>query len=265
MNFEHHRLHHGPEHGENQSREHALRHAERAIRHRDRDRSRGNPGRRHEFDFGNGGEFWGGLGPGRHGGHGGHVGHGEHGDRRERLERGLLRYIILDVLKDGPMHGYEIIKRLEEGTGNQYAPSPGTLYPTLQYLDDLGFIKADQGTERKTYNLTDEGKAELEGHAEVVKHFWGRFADRTPDDVSRHELRFLHDALNDLVRTVRTGVHSVMSGGDPDTIRRIRQSLEKSQNKLREIIANGTDRVDEQEEAETGAETTSQRREPSEF
>ena len=143
------------------------------------------------------------------------------------------------MLKDGPKHGYEVIKQLEEKTGGQYSPSPGTLYPTLQYLDDLGLVRADQETERKTYHLTDEGRAELEGHAEMVKHFWSRFDDHTPLGASRHEMGFLHDALHDLVRTARSGVHTVMQGGNPDTLRQIRRALEQCQNELREIIARG--------------------------
>src|SRR5262245_37807364 len=56
--------------------------------------------------------------------------------RREPMERGVLRYLILDALVDGPKHGYEVIKRLEERTEGEYAPSPGTVYPTLQLLED---------------------------------------------------------------------------------------------------------------------------------
>src|SRR5437588_12779767 len=85
-------------------------------------------GGREYFRHGGGGRGRGPFG-GRHGGWGGPGGPPWHG-MRERLERGLLRYVILDVLSDGPKHGYEIIKRLEERTGGRYAPSPGTLYPT---------------------------------------------------------------------------------------------------------------------------------------
>jgi DNA-binding PadR family transcriptional regulator len=190
---------------------------------------------------------------GRWGGAGfwGRGSHGEPGGRKDRLERGLLRYIILDVLRDGPKHGYDIIKQLEERTRGQYAPSPGTLYPTLQYLDDLGLVRADQEGDRKTYQLTNEGRAELEGHAEHVEHFWSRFADHTPDNVSRHELKFLHDALHDVIRTVRGGVHSVMHGGDPDTLRHVRMVLEKCQNEVREIIARGASAQSSGQEAYT--------------
>src|SRR5437867_745731 len=69
----------------------------------------GHHGMRH---FGGGRGGWGGhgRGPGGHGGHGGFGG-------RDRLERGLLRYVILDLLRDGPRHGYEIMKQVEERTG----------------------------------------------------------------------------------------------------------------------------------------------------
>ena len=67
----------------------------------------------------------------------------EHGPgRRERMERGVLRYLILDALADGPKHGYEVIKRLEERTHGEYIPSPGTVYPTLQLLGDQGLVRA---------------------------------------------------------------------------------------------------------------------------
>src|SRR3982074_1418623 len=97
------------------------------------------------------------LGGGRDGMDGsaaGGRGHGGHGGR-ERLERGMLRYVILYVLRDGPKHGYEVIKHLEERTGGFYSPSPGTLYPTLQYMEDLGLVKSDQDEGRRVYQLTD--------------------------------------------------------------------------------------------------------------
>lgn len=237
---------------------HGLAHAMWRHAQHGRGRWRGGHGRKREFGFGEGPGSWGGP---PHGGHGGPDGIG--GRHRERLERGLLRYIILDILKDGPRHGYEVIKQLEEKTGGQYAPSPGTLYPTLQYLDDLGLVRADQETERKTYHLTDAGRSELEGHAELVKHFWTRFDDRTPAGVSKHEIEFLHDALHDLRRTTHSGVHMVMQGGNPDTLRKIRRALEQCQNDLREIIASGASGQNPM--PETGKEGASPRQDPSEF
>jgi DNA-binding PadR family transcriptional regulator len=182
--------------------------------------------------------FFGNRGHGRGGGHFGGIPGGGHGGR-ERLERGILRYVILHVLRDGPKHGYEIIKHLEEKTGGLYSPSPGTLYPTLQYLDDLGLVRSDQKDGRRVYELTDSGRAELEEHLAQAEGFWNRFRDRTPPGAGGYELNFLEDALHDLARTVRGGLRNVAYGGDPETIRRVRLALERCQNEVREIISQG--------------------------
>jgi DNA-binding PadR family transcriptional regulator len=217
-----------------------------------------------------------GFGPFGHAGHGGHGGHnwrnrwhGRGGDRdwrgffggegnpwwegqqwgswfgggpgggRERLERGTLRYIIMDVLKDGPKHGYEIIKQLEERTQGIYSPSPGTLYPTLQLLEDQGIVRSDQESDRRVYHLTDSGHAELDKNAALVEGFWARFRERTPSGPNLHEMKFAGDALKDLLRTVGGGMRNAVLSGDPDTVRKIRLALERCQNEIREIIAQG--------------------------
>ena len=181
-----------------------------------------------------GGEQW--RGP--FGGHwGGHQGGGPGG--RERLERGMLRHVILDVLRDGPHHGYEIIKQVEERTGGRYSPSPGTLYPTLQYLDDLGLVRSDQQDGRRVYQLTDEGRVELDEHSAQAEGFWARFQDHTPPGMGRYEANFLEDTLNDLMRTVRRGLQGAIYSGDQETVRRARTALERCQNEIRDIIAEG--------------------------
>jgi DNA-binding PadR family transcriptional regulator len=186
---------------------------------------RGGPGGNWEdFFSGMGSWFWG----GRQGGFGG---------GRERLERGLLRYIILDVLKDGPKHGYEIIKQLEERTQGRYSPSPGTLYPTLQYLEDLGLVRSQQEEDKKTYSLTDSGHAELDKQHNTVENFWSRFQYHGPSGESMHELRFAGDTVKDLFRTLAGGLQSGVLMEDPEAVRKIRQVLERSQNEIREIIA----------------------------
>jgi DNA-binding PadR family transcriptional regulator len=181
-----------------------------------------------------------GRGPrgGRGGPHGGPRGgpHGGPGDGG-RARRGALRYVLLDALRDGPKHGYEIIKAFEERTQGQYGPSPGTVYPTLQYLEELGLVRADQTTERRVYHLTDAGRADLETHADEVKAFWADFGGAVYSSTSRHEIGFLHHEMEDLVRTVRFGVRSVIERDDPETIRRVRQAVEQCKNEVRRIIS----------------------------
>ncbi len=151
----------------------------------------------------------------------------------------MLRYVILSVLRDGPKHGYEIIKQLEERTQGRYSPSPGTLYPTLQYLEDLELVQSNQEEGRRVYQLTDKGKSELDEHSDLADGFWSRFSDHTPPGAALHEVNFLRDALNDLTRTVGGSLRSAIFNGDVETIRRIRLALESCQNQVREIIAQG--------------------------
>jgi len=159
---------------------------------------------------------------------------GDHsGGPRGRARRGEARYVLLDALRDGPKHGYEIIKALEERSAGRYAPSPGTVYPTMQSLEDQGLVRADQEAERRVYALTEEGRAALEGHAADLADFWGRFAAPAASDAAPPEVGFLRDALDDLARTVWRG----LGGQDAETVGRVRQAVEQCQNAVREILA----------------------------
>jgi len=156
---------------------------------------------------------------------------------RERLERGTLRFIIMDVLKDSPKHGYEIIKQLEERTHGAYSPSPGTLYPTLQLLEDQGIVHSDQESDRRVYNLTEAGRAELDRNAGLVASFWSRFEERQPSRPDMYELKFAADAMKDLLRTLAIGLRTGAFMNNPETVRKVRQALERCQNEIREIIS----------------------------
>ena len=88
------------------------------------------------------------------------------GGRKQRrgqwFESGDMKYVILKLLAKRPMHGYEVMKALEEETHGCYKPSPGTVYPTLQWLEDEGLVKADTADGKKVYAITDSGRAFLE-------------------------------------------------------------------------------------------------------
>ncbi len=111
---------------------------------------------------------FGGRGPGRGGGHGpgagrGHgLGHG-HGHGKgpwSRARRGDVRAAILLALADEPMHGYQIMQRLEERSGGAWRPSPGSVYPTLQLLEDQGLIRGEEADGRRVVSLTETGAKE---------------------------------------------------------------------------------------------------------
>ena len=93
------------------------------------------------------------------------------------FEQGDLRYVVLRLLEEKPRHGYEIIKTLEERFGGAYAPSPGTVYPTLQLLEDLGYARVVPGPDgKKVYEITDQGRAHLAENRETVDNIFDRIA-----------------------------------------------------------------------------------------
>src|SRR4030066_837748 len=71
--------------------------------------------------------------------------------------KGDLKYIILDLLKEKPRYGYEIIRDLEERSHGFYTPSPGVVYPTLQMLEEMGYASAAERDGKKIYTITEEG------------------------------------------------------------------------------------------------------------
>ena len=107
------------------------------MRHVHRERGQGR-----EFGFGQGGP-------------GGHRG------GRGRMRRGDTRFALLSALTEGPGHGYELIQRLEERTGGRWKPSPGSVYPTLQLLEETGLVRSEQRDDKRVYEITEAGQAAL--------------------------------------------------------------------------------------------------------
>ncbi len=84
------------------------------------------------------------------------------------LAQGDLRLIALAFIAEAPRHGYEIIKLVEEKTGDWYSPSPGTVYPTLTYLEEAGYVTAAAEGSKKLYTITDEGRAFLTANRPIA-------------------------------------------------------------------------------------------------
>ncbi|WP_439593395.1 PadR family transcriptional regulator [Microbacterium sp.] len=82
-----------------------------------------------------------------------------------RMAKGDVRAAVLTLLAEAPMHGYQIIREIEERSGGSWKPSPGSVYPTLQLLTDEGLITASESDGRKTYSLTVEGRAVVDADA----------------------------------------------------------------------------------------------------
>lgn len=85
--------------------------------------------------------------------------------RRRMFDAGELRHTLLLLMEGGERHGYDLIREIEGLTGGAYAPSPGTIYPTLTLLEELGHVeaKASEGS-RRLFAITPDGAAHLSAH-----------------------------------------------------------------------------------------------------
>jgi DNA-binding PadR family transcriptional regulator len=114
----------------------------------------------------------------RHGFGGGR--HGRGGDDMRRagrmLAHGDLRLLALALIAEQPRHGYEIIKQLEDKTGGWYSPSPGVVYPTLTWLEEVGYVTAQADGAKRLYGITAEGWVHLEQNRAFVDAVLERLA-----------------------------------------------------------------------------------------
>ena len=122
-----------------------------------------------------------------------------HGRGRHRVRRGDVRSAILALLDDRPMHGYEMIQELEERTGGRWTPSAGSIYPTLQLLEDEGLVTAEEVDGRKVYSLTDSGKEAVPERTEGGRP-WEQGDEDSPRFEARKELFKLMGAAKQLGR-----------------------------------------------------------------
>ncbi len=110
--------------------------------------------------------------------------------RRRRwrwFERGDLKFAILALIAEKPMHGYEVMQALEEESAGSYKASPGSVYPTLQLLEDQGHLTSEDYGGRKVYSITDTGREYLSDNRDHVKRIFDRvaqFGDRLGRDMS---------------------------------------------------------------------------------
>ncbi|MEU6850294.1 PadR family transcriptional regulator [Actinacidiphila alni] len=99
------------------------------------------------------------------------------GGPRGRARRGDVRASILALLKDRPMHGYEMIQEIADRSGGAWKPSPGSVYPTLQLLEDEGLISSASEGGKKLFTLTDSGRTEADAGPEAPWEDAGRGVD----------------------------------------------------------------------------------------
>lgn len=90
--------------------------------------------------------------------------------------QGDLKLLALALIAEQPRHGYEIIKLIEEKTNGWYSPSPGVIYPTLTYLEEVGYLASESEGSKKRYQITPEGESYLKSNRDIVDVVLDRLA-----------------------------------------------------------------------------------------
>ncbi len=167
-----------------------------------------------------------GHGPGCGRGHG--RGHGHGRGPWSRARRGDVRAAILIALTEEPMHGYQIMQRLEERSGGAWRPSPGSVYPTLQLLEDQGLIKGEEAEGKRVFSLTEAGAGEAAGAKERLGDSpWGA-------EGGEQDPRF---ALRQAVFQLGAAVKQVGMAGSSDDVQKALEILRESRKRIYALLA----------------------------
>ncbi len=145
--------------------------------------------------------------------------------RGQMFESGEVKFVILRLLREKPRHGYEIMKALEERMGGHYSPSAGTVYPTLQMLEDQGYVRAVETEGRKVYHITPEGERFLEEHRDRLDDIFDRVRD-TLRDIAGGSMGELNSAFARLARV--TYGRAWRRGPDHPSILRVVEILRRA-------------------------------------
>ena len=149
------------------------------------------------------------------------------------FESGELRLVLLKLIADEPRHGYDLIRAIEELTAGEYAPSPGVIYPTLTLLQDMGLIEEAPGEgPRKSFQVTDEGRAHLEERAEEVEALFDRLRDLAP-----REGHSAGPAIGRAVKNLMTALrHRIGRDGlDDDLLHEIAAILDEAAQRIERV------------------------------
>jgi DNA-binding PadR family transcriptional regulator len=156
---------------------------------------------------------------------------GRRARRGQWFESGDMKYVILKLLATRSMHGYEVMKALEEETRGCYKPSPGTVYPTLQWLEDEGLVTAETVEGKKVYAITDAGRKFLETNKSTVEDIFERITG-TIDQLFSEPMPEVNRAIGKVVAQAYRAAWRL--GKDDEKKRKISEILERA---TREIEA----------------------------
>ncbi len=143
-----------------------------------------------------------------------------------RTRRGDMRPIILAMLKTNPMHGYEIISKLEEKSYGMWRPSAGSVYPNLQLLEDQDLVTSTEQGGKKIYSLTEDGKKEAEHAGEEIKRVW--------EHKTAHAKKFMELKV-DLSKSMDL-IHQIMMQDSEEKTLQLKALIKATNDKLETLL-----------------------------
>lgn len=146
---------------------------------------------------------------------------------------GEVRLALLSLLSESPQHGYQLMRGLEDRSGGVYKASPGTIYPTLQQLEDEGLVSSERQGGKRVYSITDHGRQLAQREARRIEEIWRRADEWGSWDG-------LHDpAAAELMRPamllIRSALRAVGRSEDPLRVDDIRDILERARRELDDL------------------------------
>ncbi|MBS2019917.1 MAG: PadR family transcriptional regulator [Deltaproteobacteria bacterium] len=150
--------------------------------------------------------------------------------RGSRARRGDVRAAILVLLAEAPRNGYQLIQELEHRTRGGWRPSPGSIYPTLEQLEDEGLVRVEQVGSSRTFALTEEGKRYVEDHAEELgTEPWSALGGSEETDPRKEVLATF--------RQVGIAMGQVMHAGNAKQVAKAKKVLAKARRELYRVLA----------------------------
>jgi DNA-binding PadR family transcriptional regulator len=150
--------------------------------------------------------------------------------RRRRASRGDVRLAALLLLAEQPRNGYQIMQALEERSQGMWRPSPGSVYPALQQLEDEELIRSEETEGRRLYHLTDAGRAYVAERPEDEPAPWQTFTDTLSDQ---------HAETGALMRDVGMAFVQVLHAGSEAQVAEAAKLLAETRRSLYRILADG--------------------------
>ena len=154
-------------------------------------------------------------------------GYGRGGRGGPRARRGDVRAAVLALLAERPMHGYEIIKEVEERSEGAWTPSAGSIYPMLQMLEEEGLIRGEESDGKRRFALTKTGTTEQEAKA----------GEETPWDAVRAAAAPEQIHLRDSVGKLHHSIGQVFHAADEGQQKRVRELLDETRRKIYAVLA----------------------------